>query len=75
MFLRGKIDRLRCVAESTAHLGIRADLEPSVAKMTLASEGKNGSGEVHPNFSFLGIVTHTHTNVVVAAQAAGDDCE
>lgn len=61
--------------KSTAHLWISADFEPPVAKVTLASERKNGGGEVHSDFALLGIVTHAHTNVVVAGEAAVKFCE
>jgi hypothetical protein len=61
-----------CMREKGAHLGIGADLEPSVAEVALASKSKHGSGKIHSDLAFFSVVAHAHTNMVVAGEAAGD---
>jgi hypothetical protein len=59
-------------ASPDPHLGIRLDLEPSIAKVTFAPEREDRCGKIVPNFLLLGVVPHAHTNMVVACTAVDD---
>ena len=54
-------------SESTTHCWICLDLKVVVTQMTLHTKLVYWCAIVHAHFGLLGIVAHTHTNVIVAA--------
>jgi hypothetical protein len=54
------------------YLGIRLDLEPSIAKVTFAPEREDRCGIVIPDLLLLGIVPHAHANMVVTRTTVYD---
>ena len=54
-----------------SYLWIRLDLEPAVTKMAFTPERKDWCRVVIPDLLLFGIVSHTHSNVVVACTTVG----